>query len=671
MSENLLTAGYESLGADINKMPNRDQMETAQGVVSPKIEALALDMSDDDILALVKKWKTTWETSDVKKTFEKMGKENEKYYLGKQYVGPVSTDERAMVDNLIFESLEIYLPQVTRRNPDPMVQLADPDSADANEQAFVLEVKESLKKSADKNKLRLKLKGAAKHWAIYLLGVFKYSWDVVNEKPLIKVVRPQKVILDPEATIDEDGYTGNYVGEYRKMEADKLLTVLQKNNADPSAVKKIQNIIDGKTGTMVQFIEWWTAEYMCWTLGEKNILMKKKNPHWNYAEEQQPDTAVDDYGNETETEDEAKETNHFEAPKIPFSFLSIFNLGEQPVDKTSLIGQNLSNQDLINKRNKQITKNADNMNGGVVVSLARSGLTETQAKGVTKALQNGGTIVIPDGAPTEAISRYPSPGLPADIFRQLEDTRSRLADIFGTRGSSAAGANQTDTVRGKIMNRQFDTDRIGGGLSEYLEQMADEAYNWMVQLEYVYGEDFQLQPGATRPEIEVTVLEGSLLPKDSTTIANQAITLAEANKMSLIDMYKRLEYPNPEELAANLWLEINAPQLLYKDNQDVQQAVQIKMQVAQAELQNKVDDAAARGIKFIDLPPDGKVQLAAKAGITLTPESVGGISPPPAVPLAQPAPQQAPPTQPQPQPQPSMVPPMPAAAPSNVPMNQP
>ena len=56
--------------------------------------------------------------------------------------------------------------------------------------------------------------------------------------------------------------------------------------------------------------------------------------------------------------------------------MEIFNLGTQPVDDTSLIGQNLSNQDLVNKRLRQMDKNIDDMNGGVIVSLERSGMTK-------------------------------------------------------------------------------------------------------------------------------------------------------------------------------------------------------------------------------------------------------------------------------------------------------
>jgi len=79
--------------------------------------------------------------------------------------------------------------------------------------------------------------------------------------------------------------------------------------------------------------------------------------------------------------------------------------------------------------------------------------------------------------------------------------------------------------------------------------------------------------GNIPPKLTISVKEGSLLPKDSISIANQALELARMNKISNIDLYKRLEYPNPDELAANVWLEANAPHILYKDNQMVQEAL--------------------------------------------------------------------------------------------------
>ena len=50
----------------------------------------------------------------------------------------------------------------------------------------------------------------------------------------------------------------------------------------------------------------------------------------------------------------------------------------------------------------------------------------------------------------------------------------------------------------------------------------------------------------------------------------------------MIDLYKRLEYANPEELAANMWLETNAPHILFKNNPLVQEAIQMLTAQAQA-----------------------------------------------------------------------------------------
>jgi len=364
---------------------------------------------------------------------------------------------------------------------------------------------------------------------------------------------------------------------------------------------------------------------MCWTLG-KDVLLKKKNPHWNYAKTEQGQSTVDDYGTETPGEPVQTEGfNHFPVPSMPYVLLSIFNLGKHPIDDTSLIGQNLSNQDRINKRGKQIDKAADGMNGGVVVSLSRSGLTKDQAKGVTKALQDGGTVAIPDGTPREAIERMVSPGLPNDVYNDLVDTRRRLSDIFGTSGLSPTGVSKERTVRGKYQAENMDTDRIGGGVSEYLEQYADDIYNWFVQLLYVYDDNYAVIPN--KPKVIISVKEGSLLPKDSTTIANQAIELSAAGKMSILDLYKNLDYANPEELAANVWLEINAPELLYGSDPRVAQVIQQRQEAAEASAgAPNPEDKVSQSISFKDLPPDGQAQLAKKAGIILAPEAIAAFT---------------------------------------------
>jgi len=599
MTSNIDIASFISLGDDLNKRPTDGSDEFKLGVVSEKLPELELTMSDEDIVKLADKWERAWRDSAKKQEWDKMCEENENYWLGKQFDTPKADKNRANVDNAIFESLETFLPQATRRNPEPLVTIKStdlPDGGDPTPQqtAYVTKVKRRLTDIADETKLRLKLKKAARHWAIFLIGVVKYGWDLDKDMPAIRVTRPKKLILDPDATIDEDGYTGNRIGEYRKMEASKILAIIGDNEKTEKAKEKINEIAKDDLATEIQFIEWWTPQYFCWKLGNI-ILLKKKNPHWNYDNEQ-PAESVDDYGNAVQEIKTNIGHNHLPVPSMPYSFLVVYNLGDQPMDKTSLIGQNLANQDRINKRNRQIDKSTDRMIGGMVVSLARSGLTKSQAQNVSEALRRGGTVCIPDGSPREAIDDYQPASLPADVFVQLNDTRNRLRDIFGTTGSTPAGIQNEDTVRGKIITHGLDTDRIGGGITEYLEQLADDIYNWTVQLLYVYDTGFQFIQGAKPPRIVVSVKEGSLLPKDSIAIANQAMELAGMNRMSNIDLYKRLDYPNPEEMAANVWLEVNAPQILYRDNPLVQQVIQMQQQAAEQQSQIEAQkDTQAHG----------------------------------------------------------------------------
>lgn len=617
-SNNEITA-YIGLGADINKPTGKDgDFDSKQGIVSAKLPELELTMTNEEISNLTQKWEKSWTDYPERATWEKKCDDNEKYWLGQQFDTPKLDKTRPNVDNMIFESVETYLPLITRRNPEPLVMLGKKEAQNAENQAYVTKVKGVLGDLADTNKLRLKLKRTARHWAVYMLGANKYGWDLDKDVPMVQVIRAKKLILDPEAIIDEDGYHGKYIGERRKLEAAMILKVIGDTPDSAPGKKVIEDKVGKDTATEIAFIEWWTPQYMCWTLG-KEVLLKKKNPHWNYDTTVTGPSVVDTYGNETPgAPTEVKGKNHFPVPKIPYEFLIVFSLDDQPMEKTNLINQNLANQDRINKRNKQIDRNADNMNDGMVVSLERSGLTESQAKNVSAALRKGGVIAIPAGSPQDAIYRPASPGLPADVFNDLVDTRNRVRDIFGTRGSTPSGVGQEKTVRGKYVVKDLDTDRIGGGVSEYLEQLADSTYNWWYQLLLVYDEDFQ-NPNA--PKLILSVKEGSLLPQDTTTIANQAVELSTAGKMSTLDLYKKLEYANPEEMAANVWLEANAPEILYAHDPRVAQ-VMAQRQAAAAAGAAAEKKPPSESINFKDLPAEGKIQMADQAGIKLTPEAV-------------------------------------------------
>lgn len=632
---NVVLDAFYSLGRDLNKTKGGQGGDsTQQGVVSEKMPELTLDMGDEEVIKLTTKWEDRWLQSEVKADLDKKSLENENYWKGFHYQRPEVDKTRALVDNVIFEALETYLPHATGQDPEALVEIAgNPPETTPDMDAFVQFIHEKLGQISDEIRLRLKTKRMVRHWALDLVGIMKGGWDMARDIPTAKIILPSKIILDPSATIEEDGYTGEMVGEYRKLPAGVIIDIIEGDNAGDGAVAYLKELVKEDLATEVQFIEWWTDRFTLWTMNKK-VLLKKKNPYWNYDKE---NPALDSGGVDEENQPimvPQKPTpgiNHIPVPKKPYFFLSVFNLGKRPIDDTSLIGQNLSNQDIINKRMKQIDKNADSANNGVVVSLEKSGLTTQQAKGVTEALRKGGTIAVPSGSAQEAIFRPQLPELPGMVYSQLQDTRVRVQGIFGTQGLVPQTAEKMETYRGTLQAQTMDTDRIGGGVGEYIEQVLDDFFNFAVQMLYVLDDETiqKTQGGTPPPKIKVSVKAGSLLPKDSVTIANQSISLANEGKMALIDLYKNLDFPNPEELAANVWLEANAPELLFGSNPLVQKAIQMKQQQSQSAMQAAAQAEAAKSagkvtesIAFKDLPPDGKAQLAAKAGIMLHPEGI-------------------------------------------------
>ena len=586
-----LTDGFFSLMRGRNT--TQDGMdETQEGIKGPLQQEAEFDLSGKDLITLKKKWELKWEPFAAE--LSRKQEESENYWLGKQHSNIQNTagsEQRPMVDNVVFESLETFLPIATKRNPEPQV------SADETPEGEALadRVQKMLVYQADRLRMKLKLKRVTRYWALYFLGAIKVGWSEVENDISMSVIRTKRLILDPEATIDEGIYTGEYIGEVKRESASRLVKRFPKKS------EMLEKSVDGKMGTILAYTEWWTNDLVFWTL-KNEFLGKSDNPHWNKPEE---NVSVDETGQELKTMKPGN--NHFSHPMMPYIFLSVFNIGKHPYDDTSLIHQNLSNQDIINKRNRQIDRNADNANTGLSVS--GDHFTQEQAALAAESLRKGGVLWVPSGDVRSAVSRDAAPPLARDIFTNLVDMRQRLLDIFGTRGSSPTGLLDEKTVRGKIINRASDESRIGGGISEYLEQVADITFNWFVQLMYVYYDETHYGSvlGAAEGKVTValsnldfnrkitiSVKEGSLVPKDDVSRANQAVDLAGAGKMSLVDLYEVLEYPNAQEMATRAWLEINAPHLLYGQDPLVMQAVQEKQALEQLEAQAKAPQGGGK-----------------------------------------------------------------------------
>lgn len=461
-----------------------------------------------------------------------------------------------VTDNLIFEAIETFLPIATRANPDPLVQ-ADPSEVG---QRLAHDIKVALVHEADVQQLRRKLAKMTRSWLLNRLGVVKVTWDPQTAKIVTEVISAKRLVMDKDGYVNEKGmFVGEYIGEKKKQSAQVLSEMFPKHAA---AIKAKAH---GKMGTKLDYYEWWYKGTDLFYTIDEIVLGKFKNPNWNWDGEEQ----VLDPNTQQMVSREVQGVNHLDKPTDPYRFLSIFSTNEQPHDNTGLIIQNIPQQDKINRREVQIDKNVEGMNNGIVVS--GTAFTEEQASQAANALRRGVAIRVPNGDVQKAVMFPVKPALPGDVFKSLEDGRNELRNIFGTAGSTPQGTEQQDTVRGKLLVNQMDSSRIGGGITDCIEQVADAVYNLWVQMMFVYyDEDHFISVAGAVDGMElvnlknadfpllktltVTVKENSMVPKDPMTQRNEAIDLWSANAIDPFSLYKKLDFPDPAEATNQLIL---------------------------------------------------------------------------------------------------------------------
>jgi hypothetical protein len=344
----------------------------------------------------------------------------------------------------------------------------------------------------------------------------------------------------------------------------------------PDKKKEIEEAANDKMGTKLRYIEWWSAgeePAVFWTMGPI-VLGKMRNPNFNYPEEVE---RIDEYG--MPFMETVGGRNYFKRPEIPVTLLVTSNIGKKPFDQTNGLFQCLSMQDVVSKRWKQIDRNADNTNNGIIASLDY--FEEGQAAQAAQALRNGDVMLQPKGKAGEGIIRDTGTALPSFVYDNLLDARRRILDVYGISGSVPSGLQQDKTVRGKMITAAADTDRIGGGFGEHLELFAARIYEHLLQMMYVYYDEpkvasvighekareyFALSSSdLSNVSLVVNVREGSMMPKDSMSKRQEAIDLWGANALDPISLFEALDFPAPRESAKNLFLWQTNPASLFPE----------------------------------------------------------------------------------------------------------
>lgn len=613
---------------DINKTPS-GVSDSEEGVVSDKYGVLTLDLSDEKLLALRDEWENAYATYEVK--IEKIRKRNLESYLGRKDDGQwlVETDT-TIAANLQFEAEETFLASALSKNPEPVVYADNTEEGNTVANA----VKTMLQFHADQLVVRRKLALMVRQWSINHLGVLKVGWDKKIDDVTVQNRKIQDFIFDPNGYVDAYGDFTSYLGERCTVTAEKLIELY------PEHEEYIKNSVENRLGTRVKYTEWRTDEY-CFVSYKDKILDKFKNEYFRYEQPVLDATGVPLMSPDGEPM-QNEPRNHFAYPKKPYIFLSVFSLQEQPHDITGLIEQNISNQRLINKRTEQIDYNISAANNGYGYS--QDNFNEETAVQAAAARKNGNPILIPSGGPSgDAIIPMPAQELGAAVFNELEVNKNNLRTSWGVQGITAEPQDEDQTARGMILNQSHDTTRIGGGIGDAIEQVADNVFNWLTQLYYVFYDDrhFAAVMGNAKAvehiifsnndlnrQLIVSVSPDSLRPKDEVTEMNLAQALFDKGAIGPKTLLKMLSFPNPDEAAADgvlyridpmAYMTLNFPEFAAQLQQAQQQQVQLQMMnQAQGAAMNAQAEAGV-GPEGLTEPAPGIEQDPASAALSNVP----------------------------------------------------
>lgn len=533
-------AGVENL---VNSNVNKTSMDGTdeEGLASDLTDELDLPMEDSELLSLKRQWENKYAPYEGK--IQPRQKQNKTYLLGTQSQATGLTN-KTVPSNLLFESTATFVPQALAKNPEPVVWSDNTDEGKAASN----DIKTMLQFHADILCLRKKLGVMVWHWSIYFTAVIKHGWNSELNDISSEIRKPSNFILDPDGYVDEYGdFRGEFLGERIQSTAEDLIALY------PSSKDCITTKVGEKLGTQIIRTEWWNNKY-CFVTYEDEVLDKHKNEFFKYEKEG------------------IKGENHFAQPKMPYTFLSVFSMQEQPHDFTNLIEQNIANQDRINYRDAQIEKNLAHGNNSIVVSdIAFNSETAHQA---ADALEKGDPILV-SGNIDEAIKRIPANALPDGVLQSQEIDKDTLRSIYGIQGLAAQDPTPNTTARGMILNQSHDSSRIGGGIGDALEQVADNIFNWWVQLYYVFYDEKHYaaimgQASAVefvglimsdeQRKFVVSVSPDSMQPKDELTEQNLAIELWQAKAIDPIGLFKKLNDPDPMATAKRVALWTTNPQ---------------------------------------------------------------------------------------------------------------
>jgi len=501
-------------------------------------ETLSLDLGDDELIRIIDKRIAT--ATQIKSTMDKIDKQNEDFYLGKQLEDyEIAPGKSGVIDNKIFLSVDTIVPILATKKREPVVMAAQ-DNDESRELAQIAQ--EYLSWKYLEQRMTLKLADLIRLFSINRIVALKYRFVPGKYNDfIVEVKRPDCLYIDNKANEDDQEFMAEMLEETVELILDKF--AIKDGKIDKSKKEKILealNLTDKDLGTKVKYIEFWTNEFVVWKMGTV-ILDKAKNPNWLWDTEGK------------------KYFNHFRAPRKPYILFRQQSLLKGAYGDTTPIEQAIPIQKNINKRKQQISDNADQASGTWIFNgryISKKEASKFRGAANEHLFFTGEE----NSEPKNAVDRLLPKDLGVQVFNDLMDDKSEVDNIFGTHSTTRGERGAQKTLGEATMLKQSDFGRLDL-MSQYIDAKVVELYDAFIQMTLVYYDEMKTLKilGTDNSQkyidfsrdnldegIEIIINSEPLLEKADEM--QKYVQLFEAGIIDPLTMFERLNLPNPKEL---------------------------------------------------------------------------------------------------------------------------
>ena len=316
--------------------------------------------------------------------------------------------------------------------------------------------------------------------------------------------------------------------------------------------------------------------------------------------------------------------NHFSHPRKPYIFATVLNNENKPIGRTSFIEEAASLQENVDRRKQQIHDNADIMNGLLKID-SQVVSSKAEAQKIRRDIAAG--FIWGKGV-KEGVGIDTGAALPQFVFDDMTDSRSEIDNIMAASSAFRGEREGQETKAGRLALIQQSALRLNE-LVQVVDYVCYELFNWMYHLAKVkytethyakeLGENqaveiISLQQDDFQDGTEINIIPGKTMPEDKEFKYLRAQADVAGGIISPVDYLKEAGYSDPLETAQNA--------VRYKLNPvaAVGLAPEEVAGLVPPQPEPQPEPEPTPQIPFKDLPADGKIQMAQKAGLNLNPE---------------------------------------------------